>query len=1283
MTQNKNKKGIAKKALSISLVAAMLATSNVPVWASGFEAVDPAAEGFAVESAAPETEIAENSTALLSDVTADDLRIDLTANGSTTASVKWDEKVEIKGSINKADGEKLGGWNYVWKKADGTETTFKGAASEANDMSFTPDYTVAGETLQLWIYRADLDGAANFNKDTGIRVNVNKRSLSLIEATGISFEYNGFSQTLPEDKKDDIKVYREGKDGENNTEKVAIDYKSDWYTITATSATNAEETITITAMATEKSPYIGTVSIDVPIGKKEYKPGDIVASVDEGSYQYTGNPIQIPIGNVGLNESQSEDGGVTDKRLNGADLSEAIVKAESTNKEVGTSTVTVTVDNSKLKNIEVKDNPTGTGTIPTADTNRITITKRNLTNNCDVTLEYGAVTPGAHIDWIANDLRFSDNGTPLNLEYNKDYTITITDDEGNSYPDAVGNSGNYKMVITAKDGGNTTGSVSLDFTVTGSIIQKMTADADSVISQGYDYTGNAIEPSKEEIGDLTVNGTVGEETLRTTQYRIDGYVNNINASDTASNTAPNEGMAGVVIYVLSGNYKDQTYVLDFDIAQLKVEGKNITVPKTVSYNKAYTDAKDYQLPATIVATSASGKQTKVTLSESDYSLKYNYKDGKTNHVGTVIETTVTILNDNFKAVDQENVNIKAEKGTEIVAKALTDAMIQVDPSSYTYTGGSITPEFEVIDGSIVLYKDLEYTAVVTDNVNVGTGKITVTGKAVDDEGYSGTATANFEITPAETSSVKVNIDDQDYTGRQVRPRMNEIEVTLNGNDVSSQFEVVSYGENIEAGTGTVVLGTVDGNKNFTGGNITVEFNIVQDQVDGDLSVYDEYGKDITADVKDKDFTFKFDGTAKTFEQALLKNIKTDEGEEVDADNFEIKYADNVTGKYQENGNNIAIVYAVAKDGSGYAGKETITTADGTKIKGVVDYIEFVITSVKFDESNITVTNGTYAGGLPVKPGVLVQIGGNTLVEGKDYEVVLDTIYTEVTAGKTLDVTVNGLGGYSGSTSKTLKDAWGIDKKDLADCDVTLENGVLTVMNGLVLVPSDEYTTTDNGNGSVTVKAATTSRNYTGSVTVYERVPETPNATVLTVTDRTTSTVSLSWDKVEGAEGYTIWFRSEYDDSVQKKIFFDGDITSWTHKGLQAGTKYFYKIRSWVKDAEGNYIFSDIDLADTQRGTTKPIAARIASVSVSNGKIKVNLAGEAAGAEMYSMCYGDSRTCFAANDFKVGIRTQYTTRTLTPTFEPGTYYVCVKSYRDLGNGKRVYGAWSNTFRAVVK
>ena len=86
--------------------------------------------------------------------------------------------------------------------------------------------------------------------------------------------------------------------------------------------------------------------------------------------------------------------------------------------------------------------------------------------------------------------------------------------------------------------------------------------------------------------------------------------------------------------------------------------------------------------------------------------------------------------------------------------------------------------------------------------------------------------------------------------------------------------------------------------------------------------------------------------------------------------------------------NIAYVYVVAKDGTGYTGTKSFTTADGTTIKGVVDYLAFAIKDVEFVKQNVFVQNATYAGGLPVKPNVLVQINGNTLVEGKDYELTL-------------------------------------------------------------------------------------------------------------------------------------------------------------------------------------------------------------------------------------------------------------------------------------------------------
>mgnify|MGYP000570915202 FL=1 len=102
-----------------------------------------------------------------------------------------------------------------------------------------------------------------------------------------------------------------------------------------------------------------------------------------------------------------------------------------------------------------------------------------------------------------------------------------------------------------------------------------------------------------------------------------------------------------------------------------------------------------------------------------------------------------------------------------------------------------------------------------------------------------------------------------------------------------------------------------------------------------------------------------------------------------------------------------------------------------KITGVVDYITFAIKNVAFVDKNVTVTNGVYAGGLQVRPQVLVQINGNTLVEGKDYELVVEgevdgNHYTDATAAKPFKVTVKGKGGYTGSLSSKFD--WGIDKK---------------------------------------------------------------------------------------------------------------------------------------------------------------------------------------------------------------------------------------------------------------
>ena len=379
----------------------------------------------------------------------------------------------------------------------------------------------------------------------------------------------------------------------------------------------------------------------------------------------------------------------------------------------------------------------------------------------------------------------------------------------------------------------------------------------------------------------------------------------------------------------------------------------------------------------------------------------------------------------------------------------------------------------------------------------------------------------FTITPANAEDVKVTFeqDSYSYTGRQIQPEIQSI--TLNGVNVTSQFSIskdrLVYGENVNAGEdmGSVTVSPKTGNKNFTGSK-TATFDIKGKVLTGTLKVYDADGKEIT----DKP-SYRYTGSPIEFAKVVFTpdDIRLDLTEGVD---YEIVYIDN---EYPVNGGN-AYVAVVAK--GNYENTGSITASDNTVIKNVVVSKAFEITGATFTKDDITVENGIYAGGVAVKPDVTVKVNDYTLVEGTDYKLEYD-VATDATNGKPYDVTVTGIGAWANSgaftsdSKKPTLDKWGIDKRDLSDCDVTVVKGVTTVKIGDVTVDPSNYTVKDNGDGSYTVTAVANHKNLKGEVTVYESVPETPDATVLTVTDRTTSTVSLSWDKVEGAEGYTIWF----------------------------------------------------------------------------------------------------------------------------------------------------------------
>src|SRR5699024_1467627 len=169
MTKLKNtKKGMAKKALSISLVAAMLATSNVPVWAAedlftdGSSAAveapvveEPAAEveAFSAEPDASAEENQNTNTVATGAVESGDLILnDLKVSSSATfaqGKVDVSGKIYIKGTGSE-EAKELTNYDFGWRVQGETAAIFTDTVASDNNsskMSFTPDFANAsGDT---------------------------------------------------------------------------------------------------------------------------------------------------------------------------------------------------------------------------------------------------------------------------------------------------------------------------------------------------------------------------------------------------------------------------------------------------------------------------------------------------------------------------------------------------------------------------------------------------------------------------------------------------------------------------------------------------------------------------------------------------------------------------------------------------------------------------------------------------------------------------------------------------------------------------------------------------------------------------------------------------------------------------------------------------------------------------------------------------------------------------------------------------------------------------------
>ena len=1315
MTKIKNtKKGMAKKTLSMSLVVAMLATSNVPVWAAEFsdgtdtavETEAPAAETFS-DDAAPVVEDTTDTTA--AKATTNGTGFDITATdftGVTNGGIVWGNKVSTTVTVTKKDDNTDNvDYYYVWKDNDGQITTE--APFSNGTVEYTPDAAQSGKDITLFVY-AKKDNSVVWSwtsdsfkvqpKQLSDVINMKDDNTKLSLKSSFKKIYTG-EAIVP--TVDDINFANLAniKDANNNVIFTASDF-----VIGSTEG----DTVNVTTkgvnvyLTTTKAGYAGSVVINYTISPLDLTAENVSnyleATFVTTSKPYTGNDIVLKNTDVKIVDKKS--GVDLSSYIKGEDViyirGEKYIKAgtQFNTGKAGDADLTfpiATPDESKYKNYTIS------GDLTLKPTNSFSITKRDL-STVNVSIPEQAYQNGAIVTVAPSVATYTDKTTGEVLKLAGDVVITST---------ATTQGVHDVTVSPATNNTNVEGSTTAKLSVAASSLSTAKFSGQSYAEQAEEYTGEQITKDLSKLGTVSITDVNGATTgthnlVKDVDYKIE-FGKNIDAG------------VGTVTIVGLGSYVGSTKTYTFTINPAVVDTKTVTVSKYVE-KKDTTTPSDYKdaMGLVVKAKNANGKEFALT-EGTDYVVeKYKFTtsddtdtttgevDGK---VKVVLKTTTKnghkyLKNTNFIVKDGED----AIYSSTITKTTLKSENIKLKKTAYTYTGAAIKPDFDVVvDGRVINPTEYKIKS-LTNNVNAGTATMVITG--TDGTFTSKTdASITFTIEAADASKLVASVGSQTYTGYSIQPPVTAATLNNVAINVKDNF-TVTYGENVAMGEGTITLTPKNGN--FTGTK-TITFKITGQMLEkGDFKFYDANG------LKIDNLSHTYDGTAYTpaktvFDTANTKVKKYDNsnwesvGTLTEGTDYEIKYVDNTYGKKDSSGQKqYGVVLAIAKGtyGGNYTDSTTgvtngvYTDAEGNKIENVIYAERFEIGTLTIKDSNISVANGVYAGGLPVKPVVVVNVGGKTLVEGTDYELEYgaNDDRTKVTTTKSLTVKVVGKNGYR--TDGTVSKNWGIDKFNLANANVTVDGDKVTVKCGRVDVETSEYTV-EKKDGKVTVTAKKDSKNYTGSKTVdaatQDQKPAAPMISSVKVVGNK-ATAILSGDS-EGAAGYDYVISTDRDcitnkdyDSVNKNQV----QTSTTFKYVQQGTYYAY-CHAWKRDENGKKVFSDWSNAyPFVVSAITPDAPVITNVKVSGSTIKVTYKA-AANATGYDVVLGTSSKKengetrpYHYGDHKV---LNLEEGTVTATFKKvpkGTWVVGMHAFnRTSEDGKKVFSPWSNLKKATVK
>ena len=731
-------------------------------------------------------------------------------------------------------------------------------------------------------------------------------------------------------------------------------------------------------------------------------------------------------------------------------------------------------------------------------------------------------------------------------------TLTADEDYTVSYSNNI-DCGTANAAVTFI--GNYTGTAEQTFT----IIAKDLADCTIGAIGTLVYTGSAIEPS------ITV--TNGDVTLTLGVDYTAAYSNNINVTDAAVVT---------ITAVDGGNYTG-TASATFAI-----------VKEIVDISK--TDVADI----TGITYTGEALEPALTITYNGYTLVAD-QDYEAVYSDNVVPGTATIV-----ITGKESFTGSITVTFEIGKMDISDFDIELDDTSYEYTGSTIKPEVVEVSNATYTVPLSNVTVTYGTNTETGTGTVTVTANS--DSYYTGTVSTTFDIEKADLTNAVVSVSDDDlaYTGSAQTPT---VTVTLDGKTISSSNYTAVYSNNVNAGDTALV--TITGTGNYEG-SVTAYFTIAQKDL-ADCTADDIAAIEYDGNAKEPDVTLRngslvleegieytvaYSNNVNTTDAAVITITAVANGNYTGSlvKNFTISAIDmsdaQVTGISDAEYTGSAITFdgiTVTLDGEiltedtdytiSYANNTAAGTATVT-IKGIGNYTgeiteTFEISSIDISDAVIDgVSSSVTYKGSAYTFDLTVTLNGETLTSGTDYTVS----YSNNTNVGTATITITGKGNYEGSVQTTFE----IVAKSISGGTVTASNKVYTgsalkpsvtvKLSGSTLSSSD-YTVAYSNNTNVGTATITITGkgNYTGTITgSFNIIPKAP--TGLKFVTGTTSTVTISWSKVTGASSYKIY---RYNTS-SKKYTYIGTTTSLSYKAssLSTGTYYTFAVSAVGKASDG-------------------------------------------------------------------------------------------------------------------